>query len=237
LSICDNTITISKRACKNVRLEDKSTQPRRAALALHLRSSPHVRDEHSLGIERLVVEAIAAVAVTARADFVEEGAVHSVLRNESRLSQQRDTSAALQAADWSEMAHGTHLLCSEDCSKTIGHGKSNALLSSGCRQRSVADCMIWFYCASVKRLVDALLRPTNTHRRLLSTVARGGGGGGGGGEATSCAISRRRPKDPLNHITTHTLPPSGSKLAAQGVLCVTAPPTFSCAAPRLCVDQ
>ena len=94
-----------------------------------------MRDEHSLGIERLVVEAIAAVAVTAGADFVEEGAVHTVLRNESRMSPQRDTSAALQAADWCEIAQGTHLLCSEDCSKTIGHGKSNALLSSGCRQR------------------------------------------------------------------------------------------------------
>jgi hypothetical protein len=48
-----------------------------------------VRDEHSLGIERLVVEAIAAVAVTAGADFVEEGTVYTVLRNESRMSPQR----------------------------------------------------------------------------------------------------------------------------------------------------
>lgn len=117
-----------------------------------------MRDEHSLGIERLVVEAIAAVAVTAGADFVEEGAVHTVLRNESRMSPQRDTSAALQAADWSEIAQGTHLLCSEDCSKTIGHGKSNALLSSGCWQRSVADRRICFYCPAVKRLLDAPYR-------------------------------------------------------------------------------
>jgi hypothetical protein len=153
-----------------------------------------VRDEHSLGIERLVVEAIAAVAVTAGADFVEKGAVHTVLRNESRLSQQRDTSAALQAADWSKIAQGTHLLCSEDCSKTIGHGKSNALLSSGCWQRSDADCMFCFYCAAVKRLLDA---PYCSLPTLASGCCRplpAGGGGGGGG------FMRNRPNDPLNHI-------------------------------------
>ena len=102
-----------------------------------------MRDKHSLGIERLVVQAIAAVAVTAGPDFVEEGAVHTVLRDESRMSEQRDTSAALQAADWSKIAQGTHLLCSEDCSKTIGHGESNVLLSCGCRQRrAVAHALL-----------------------------------------------------------------------------------------------
>lgn len=94
-----------------------------------------MRDKHSLGIERLVVQAIAAVAVTAGPDFVEEGAVHTVLRDESRMSEKRDTSGALQATGWCEIAQATHLLCSEDCSKTIGHGESNVLLSSGCRQR------------------------------------------------------------------------------------------------------
>jgi hypothetical protein len=48
-----------------------------------------VRDEHGLGIERLVVETIAAVAVAAGAHFVEERAVYTVLRDGVRVLQQR----------------------------------------------------------------------------------------------------------------------------------------------------
>jgi hypothetical protein len=48
--------------------------------ATHLRCGPHVRDEHCLGVEGLVVQAIAAVAVAAGANFVKEGAVHTVLQ-------------------------------------------------------------------------------------------------------------------------------------------------------------
>jgi hypothetical protein len=39
-----------------------------------------VRDEHGLGVQGLVVQAIAAVAVATSANFVKEGAVHTVLR-------------------------------------------------------------------------------------------------------------------------------------------------------------
>ncbi len=48
-----------------------------------------MRDEHGLGIERLVVETIAAVAVAAGTHFVEEGAVHTVLRDGDRVLRQR----------------------------------------------------------------------------------------------------------------------------------------------------
>ena len=48
----------------------------------HLGGGPHVGDENGLRVERLVVQAIASVAVAAGSNFVEEGAVHAILQCE-----------------------------------------------------------------------------------------------------------------------------------------------------------
>jgi hypothetical protein len=82
--------------------------------AKHLGRSPHVRDQNSLGVQRLVMQTVAAVAVAARAYFVEEGAVHAVLKsNEVR------TKAAGKV-----LQQHRYLLRAEDGSKTIGHDLS-----------------------------------------------------------------------------------------------------------------
>jgi hypothetical protein len=79
----------------------------------HLGGSPHVRDQNGLGIQRLVMQTVAAIAVAASSYFVEEGAVHAVLK-----SKEVRTGAA------GKMLQHQYLLRAEDGSKTIGHDVS-----------------------------------------------------------------------------------------------------------------
>jgi hypothetical protein len=72
-----------------------------------------VGDKHSLRIQGLVMQTIAAIAVAASANFVEEGAVHSVLKKERESEMWRGGMVNLI---WQ------YLLRAEDGSKTIGHG-------------------------------------------------------------------------------------------------------------------
>jgi hypothetical protein len=102
-----------------------------------------------------------------------------------------------------KLLRGAHLLCSEDCSKTIGHGESNALLSGGCWQRSNNENMFCFYCAAVKTIGSTSSRPANMPAAAANRCPRGGGGRGRNLHAQPAAAARMTPSSTTHntHIT------------------------------------